>query len=216
MKTGGCPSSGPADCAFGGGTFDCGYDPGDNPFAYYKDLADDPAHFKDYSAFATDLTGGKLDAVTFVKALEYKTEHPGYGNTLSAGVTFVSTALQQIQASPYAASTLVLLTWDEGGGYFDHVAPPPTSPVDNQPYGTRVPLIAVGPFARAGAVSHVVDGALEHREVHRAELAREDRAARRARRDRREHRQPARSDPRRPGELTRPSVLASRAWMPSS
>ena len=162
VKAGGCPTTGPSDCAFGGGTFDCGYDPGDNPFAYYKDLADAPAHFKDDSAFATDLSGGTLPAVSFVKALEYKTEHPGYGNTLSAGMAYVSAALQAIQASPYAPSTLVLITWDEGGGYFDHVPPPPTSAVDSQPYGTRVPLIAVGPFARAGAISHVV---MEHSSI---------------------------------------------------
>ena len=49
---------------------------------------------------------------------------------------------------------------------------PATSTVDNQPYGTRVPLLAVGPFAKANYVSHVHDGALVDREVHRVELAR--------------------------------------------
>ncbi|HEX8794381.1 MAG TPA: alkaline phosphatase family protein, partial [Polyangiaceae bacterium] len=58
--------------------------------------------------------------------------------------------------------TLVLLTYDEGGGFFDHVAPPPTSSVDNEPYGTRVPTIAIGPFARAGTISHVV---MEHSSI---------------------------------------------------
>jgi phospholipase C len=159
---GGCPLSGPPDCAFGGGTYDCGYDPGDNPFAYYKSTVDDPAHFKDYGDLAKDLSGGTLPAVSFVKPLEYKSEHPGYGNTISAGVAFVQATLQAIQGSPYAASTLVLFTYDEGGGFFDHVAPPPTSTVDGQPYGTRVPMIAIGPFARAGTLSHVV---MEHSSV---------------------------------------------------
>ena len=49
----------------------------------------------------------------------------------------------------------MLVTWDEGGGYFDHVPPPPDSTVDHQPYGTRVPLIAVGKFAKQNFVSHV-------------------------------------------------------------
>ena len=63
--------------------------------------------------------------------------------------------MQAIQASCYKDNTLILVTWDEGGGFFDHIAPPPTSAVDSQPYGTRVPLLAIGRFARKGAVSHV-------------------------------------------------------------
>jgi phospholipase C len=59
---------------------------------------------------------------------------------------------------------------DEGGGFFDHVPPPPAVPTkydqDDKgkpvPYGTRVPMIAVGPFARKGEVSHVV---LEHSSI---------------------------------------------------
>jgi phospholipase C len=159
---GGCPGTGPSDCTSGGGTFNCGYDPGDNPFAFYKSQVDTPAHFKDLGDLATDLSGGTLPAVSFVKAVEYKTEHPGYQNTISAGVAFVQKTLQAIQGSSYPASTLVLLTYDEGGGYFDHVPPPPTSAVDNQPYGTRVPTIAIGPFARAGTISHVV---MEHSSI---------------------------------------------------
>jgi phospholipase C len=162
VKNGTCPTSGPADCPLGIGTYPCGYDPGDDPFAYYKDLADDSAHFKDYSAFAADLSAGALPAVTYVKALGYKTEHPGYGDTISAGATFVGATITAIEASSYAPNTLVLVTWDEGGGFFDHVPPPATSTVDNQPYGTRVPLIAVGPLAGAGTVSHVT---MEHSSV---------------------------------------------------
>ena len=56
----------------------------------------------------------------------------------------------------------MLLTWDEGGGYFDHVAPPATNSVDMQPYGTRVPLLAMGRFARRNRVSHVT---MEHSSI---------------------------------------------------
>ena len=65
-------------------------------------------------------------------------------------------------ASPYADDTLVLVTYDEGGGYFDHVTPPPTSAVDGKPYGTRVPFLAVGPFAKKNFVSHVT---MEHSRI---------------------------------------------------
>jgi phospholipase C len=59
-----------------------------------------------------------------------------------------------------------LLTWDEGGGFFDHVAPPAGVDTDDQgqkvPYGTRVPLLAIGPFARKNTVSHVL---MEHSSI---------------------------------------------------
>jgi phospholipase C len=162
VSHGECPASAPSDCAFDNTNFDCVYDPSDNPFAYYKSTVDDPAHFKDYTDLATDLSGGTLPSVSFVKALDYKTEHPGYGNTLSAGIAFVQGALSAIQGSSAASSTLILLTWDEGGGFFDHVAPPPASSVDKQPYGTRIPILALGPLARSGTISHTV---MEHSSI---------------------------------------------------
>jgi len=161
-KNGTCPTTVPSDCPYEIANYPCIYDPADDPFAFYKDLVDDPAHFKDYSALATDLSGGTLPAVVFVKPLGYKTEHPGYGDTVSAGETFVTDTLQAIQGSSVASSTLVLVTWDESGGFFDHVAPPPASTVDNQPYGARVPLLAVGPFARTGTISHTT---MEHSSI---------------------------------------------------
>jgi phospholipase C len=100
--------------------------------------------------------------VSFVKAIGYESEHPGYGDTVSAGITFVGGTIAAIEASSYAPNTLVLVTWDEGGGHFDHIAPPPTSTVDNQPYGTRVPLLAIGPLAAVGVVSHVT---MEHSSI---------------------------------------------------
>jgi phospholipase C len=54
------------------------------------------------------------------------------------------------------------VTWDEGGGFYDHVSPPAESTVDNQGYGTRVPLLAIGRFAKTGTVSHTV---MEHSSI---------------------------------------------------
>ncbi len=67
---------------------------------------------------------------------------------------FVRDTVAAVEHSKLAKHTLVLLTYDEGGGYYDHVPTPPTSAVDAQPYGPRIPLLAVGPLARSGAVSH--------------------------------------------------------------
>ena len=158
---GGCPPK-PTDCPFPFPFDPCGFEPSDVPFEYYASTRDNPATMKDYADLQDALSSGALPAVSFVKALEYRTEHPGQHATLSAGMAFLQDLVQEVQSSRYAGDTLVLVTYDEGGGYFDHVKPPPTSPVDHQPYGTRVPAIAIGPFARAGAVSHVV---MEHSSI---------------------------------------------------
>jgi phospholipase C len=150
----GCPEAA-FGCPFKLPVYPCIYDPSDVPFAYYAQLAADPTFIRDYTELATDLAAGTLPDVSYVKGYGYHTEHPGYSDTISAGVTFVSGVLQAIEASCYANDTLVLLTWDEGGGFFDHVAPPAASTVDMQPYGTRVPLLALGHYAAKGVVSHV-------------------------------------------------------------
>ncbi|HEY2514294.1 MAG TPA: alkaline phosphatase family protein, partial [Polyangiaceae bacterium] len=159
---GSCPPK-PAECAFPFAFYPCAFDSGDVPFEYYKSTVDNPANMKDTSALDAALKSGTgLPAVSFVKAIGYKSEHPGHNITLSAGVSWASDLINRIEGSAYAPSTLVLLTYDEGGGYFDHVTPPGVSPIDNEPYGTRIPLLAVGPFARKNYVSHVV---MEHSSI---------------------------------------------------
>lgn len=154
LAQGRCPAPDPA-CPFGIGVYPCVYDPSDIPFQYYPRFRDDPAYIKDYSRIAGDLAGGTLPPVAWVKALGFKTEHPGYGTTITAGMDFVRELVDSIAASPYASNTLVLVVYDESGGYFDHVAPPSNSTVDGKPYGPRTPAFAVGRFARKGTVSHV-------------------------------------------------------------
>jgi phospholipase C len=159
---GACPTR-PADCPDPVNDYPCAFDPSDVPFEYYKSTVDNPATMKDLSVFEAALSSGTgLPAVSFVKPYGYKSEHPGAEITLSAGVNWAATLIQQIEASPYASTTLVLLAYDEGGGYFDHVAPPPASSVDGKPYGTRIPLMALGPFARKNFVSHVT---MEHSSI---------------------------------------------------
>ncbi len=147
-------------------SYGCLYDPSDYPFLYYAgfgDTASGPTVYeKDISQLQQDLAQGGLPTFAFVKARLYHNEHPNL-STISDGIAFATSTIEMIEASPYAATTLVLLTWDEGGGFFDHVPPPASPPttVDQDdsgnpvPYGTRVPLIAIGPLVRKGTVSHV-------------------------------------------------------------
>jgi phospholipase C len=159
-----CPSP-PSDCTMTPvalPTPPCVYQPDDIPFEYYKQFEDDPKTMKDLSDLATDLQGGTLPSFSFVKRVQYKNEHPGYGTEITKGAAAVQEIVDLVAGSPYASDTLVLVTWDEGGGFFDHVAPPPASASDGQPYGMRVPLLAIGTFARKGTVSHVV---MEHSSI---------------------------------------------------
>lgn len=160
QKAGKCPPP-PKDCIAGIGIYPCVYDPSDIPIDYYENFRDNPRVLRDFSRFAKDLADGTLPQVVFVRALGYRSEHPGQQTRLSDGIRFATQALDAIAASAYASDTLVLLTFDEGGGYFDHVAPPADGS-DGKPYGTRVPLLAVGPFARKNAVSHVT---MEHSSI---------------------------------------------------
>jgi phospholipase C len=156
-----CPPA-PAVCGIQVQTYPCVFDPSDIPAEYYASSADKAANMRDYSQLATDIASGGLPSVVFVKALGFNSEHPGAGTKLSSGVSFVQQTVGAIQRSKLAKDTLVLVTWDESGGYYDHVAPPPASTVDQQPYGPRVPLLAVGPFARRGTVAHQT---LEHSSI---------------------------------------------------
>ncbi|MGH7283771.1 MAG: phospholipase C [Polyangiaceae bacterium] len=150
-----CAASDPA-CPTPSPYYPCTYDPGDDPFTFYASSVDNSADMKDFADFTAALTSGSgLPAVSWVKGIGYKTEHPGYGDKLSDGVTFVTGVASAVAASSYASSTLLIVTYDESGGYYDHIAPPATSSVDNQPYGPRIPMMAIGPFAKKNYVSHV-------------------------------------------------------------
>ena len=156
-----CPTA-PAACGLGVPIYPCFYDPSDDPFTYYASVRDNPAYMHDYTQLARDLAQSRLPQVAFVKAYGFRSEHPGYMNKISDGVAFVSEVLAAVAGSAYASDTLVLLVYDEGGGFFDHVPPPPAGAADAKPYGTRVPLLALGPPARKNFVSHVT---MEHSSI---------------------------------------------------
>ena len=177
---GSCPSSASAtECPYSDAVlhpaahYGCLYDPSDIPFLFFQGFTDTAAgptpYEKDLSALEQDLANGALPNFAFVKARLYHNEHPNM-STLADGVAFVSSTIDLIEQSAYKDHTLILLTWDEGGGFFDHVPPPaaPPTAVDADssgnpvPYGTRVPFLAIGPFAKAGVVSHVP---LEHSSI---------------------------------------------------
>src|SRR5207248_4765978 len=108
------------------------------------------AHLKDEQDFLAALQNGTLPAVSFVKPLGPDNEHPGYA-TLLQGQQHVAGLVSAVQQSRYWADTAIIITYDEHGGRWDHVAPPK---VDKWGPGARVPTIIVSPYARKGFVDH--------------------------------------------------------------
>ncbi|OPA94007.1 acid phosphatase [Pseudomonas fluorescens] len=102
--------------------------------------------------FFADAQAGKLPAVTFYKPQGNLNMHAGYADVAS-GDRHIARALKVLQESPQWKNMVVVVTVDENGGWWDHVAPPKG---DRWGPGTRVPALVVSPFARKGTVDHTV------------------------------------------------------------
>src|SRR5262249_32536756 len=70
---------------------------------------------------------------------------------IQVGMWYVTDLVNALMKSPYWQNTALVLTWDDYGGFYDHVAPPS---VDQYGLGPRVPAVVISPYARAGYVDH--------------------------------------------------------------
>jgi len=129
------------------------------PFAFYDNYAPwkngqrnpvSAAHLQDENDFFLDLQNGELPAVTFIKPLGPNNEHPGYADLLQ-GQQHVADLVNAVRNSQYWDQTLIVVTYDEHGGRWDHVPPPLRNGIWGD--GARVPAIVIGPFAK----SHFID-----------------------------------------------------------
>ncbi|MDQ2907879.1 MAG: hypothetical protein M3R44_00840 [Candidatus Eremiobacteraeota bacterium] len=98
----------------------------------------------------SDAPAGNLPAVTWVVPTFANSDHAGSRST--SGPQWVASVVNAIGSGPDWNSTAIFITWDDWGGWFDHVVPPQ---VDAMGLGFRVPLIVVSPYAKRGYVSHV-------------------------------------------------------------
>ncbi len=96
------------------------------------------------------IDAGKLPQVTFYKPQGNLNEHAGYAD-VAAGDTHLLQMIKHLQASPQWPNMLVIVTYDENGGFWDHVAPPKG---DRWGPGMRIPAIIISPFAKKGYVDH--------------------------------------------------------------
>lgn len=124
------------------------------PFAYFGKYADGTMakqdHLKDENDFIAAAKAGTLPAVSFVKPLGINNEHPGYAN-LAAGEMHTLQLINDVLNGPNGKDAVIIITYDENGGFWDHIAPPV---IDRWGPGTRVPTIIVSPFAKRGYVDH--------------------------------------------------------------
>lgn len=124
------------------------------PFAYFKNLAPgtpaQKAHLKDLPDLMAAIETGTLPPVAFYKPIGELNQHPGYAN-VADGDAHLGEIIARLRKSPNWADTLVIVTYDEHGGSWDHVAPPKR---DAWGPGTRVPLLAIGPMVKKGFIDH--------------------------------------------------------------
>jgi phospholipase C len=147
------------------------YPTGATPELYAaNDAATEVLHHKALDDFFTDAADGDLPAFSFLDP-DYDTQSQENPENIVVGEALISQVVQALGASPLWPRTLFVLTYDEHGGYYDHVPPPPAIPPDAIPplvqpgeqvydgfarYGIRVPSVVVSPYARRHYVSHVL------------------------------------------------------------
>lgn len=132
------------------------FQPHHQAFNYYT--AFDPAthadarkaHLKDYTDLVADAAANKLPNVVFYKPQGNLNQHPGYAN-LDDGDAHIADVVSKLQASSQWSHMVIVITYDEYGGQWDHVAPPKG---DLLGPGSRIPAIIISPFAKKGTVDH--------------------------------------------------------------
>lgn len=149
-------------------------------FANYAPPNSLPNNVVPVSQYFADVQAGTLPSVAFIETgyLSNRDEHPSPGTNVQTGAAYVSTLINALMVSPSWKDSAFIFTYDEGGGFYDHVPPQPTVNPDDVPpidlqtgdvcyaqsgtscdfnyTGFRVPLIVISPFSKKNYVSHTV------------------------------------------------------------
>jgi acid phosphatase len=135
------------------------FQPTHQPFNYFRRFdpttaagaAERAAHLKDYADLLADIQAGTLPPVAFYKPQGTYNQHAGY-TTVAAGDAHVAELIAALAASRQWPGMLIVVTYDESGGWWDHAAPPKA---DLWGPGARIPALVVSPFAKRGYVDSV-------------------------------------------------------------
>jgi phospholipase C len=125
-----------------------------NPLPDFRDVKEDHQlenvqTLKNFYTTVHEQGGCGLPNVSWIDPNSGVSEHPSA--LISKGQAYVTTLINAIMRSPCWTSTAVFLSWDDWGGFYDHVVPPN---IDENGYGLRVPGLVISPYAKAGYVDH--------------------------------------------------------------
>jgi phospholipase C len=122
------------------------------PFVYFASTGEGTKakaeHLKDEAALFASVAKGRLERVVFYKPVGDENQHPGYAD-MASGDAKAAQLIEAIRKGPLWRDTAIIVTYDENGGFWDHVAPPKG---DRWGPGTRVPALVISPYAKRGYV----------------------------------------------------------------
>jgi len=122
-----------------------------NPLPKFTDIHQDNQldHIQKIDRFYAAAKNGTLPAISWVIPESAISEHPP--SSIHAGQAYVTGLINTIMQGPDWNSTVIFLSWDDWGGFYDHVVPPK---VDQNGYGLRVPSLVISPYAKKGFIDH--------------------------------------------------------------
>src|SRR5437879_1983182 len=122
-----------------------------NPLPYFDTVRNDGelGNIQSVEKFYAAAKQGTLPAVSWVVPSGVLSEHPPA--PVSFGQSYVTSLVNAVMRGPDWDSTAIFLSWDDWGGFYDHIVPPR---VDENGYGLRVPAIVISPYAKRGFVDH--------------------------------------------------------------
>ena len=126
-----------------------------NPLPFFETVQQNGQvdNVQDVQSFYTQASSGTLPNVSWVVPAAINSEHPNQkgGNRLTAGQAWTTKLINSVMNGPDWDSTAIFVTWDDWGGWYDHVKVPSTA-------GIRIPLLIISPYAKQGYVDHTYYG----------------------------------------------------------
>ncbi len=124
-----------------------------NPLPYFDTVRQDGqlANITDVTNFYKDARSGHLPQVSWITPSQPNSEHPPA--LISAGQAWTTSLINAVMQGPDWDSTVIFLTWDDWGGFYDHVVPPV---VDQNGLGLRVPALVISPYAKQDFIDHQI------------------------------------------------------------